>query len=468
MEFQSKKISFRKEEFEVYIQPKYNIYTKKIIGGEALVRWRHSKKGMLSPADFIPMFEKNSAILMKKYQLDHSFLELEVKESIYEKDCSFVYHELEQLEDLGFKILMDNFGSGHSSFHMLKEAPVDVLKLDLKFLSGSDEKHRADKILAAMMYMARLIGIPVIAEGVETKEQVELLKEIRCDMAQGYYFSRPIPAEEFIKLLLLQEEGEDMIGWGCDEKQYCSYVRTKGRKPDQKGTILLVDEAGINREILYTLFKDTCTLVPATDIKEAEAIITENDKTIDLILMDVLFIKENLIDRWRKKLGGANIPVVAMTQSDDVSQVIFALQSGAVDYIAKPYIPQIVTSRVHYLLETSAKIKKIAKERKNYQYRASLDQMTQLYNKVTMEQLTNDLLRSRSGQKHALLVFDVDNFKEINDTGGHLVGDEIIRQVSSFIMMNFRHEDLIGRIGGDEFAVLMKVVQSRQQVCENS
>ncbi len=237
------------DQFKVYIQPKYDIATGEIVGGEALVRWLHPGKGFVNPNDFIPYFEKNGFIsnmdqyiwknvavylencvkerkrvlpisvnasridfyrdnlyehftdLLKEYHLASKYLELEVTESAYTKDEDVIYSTLEQLQRAGITILIDDFGSGYSSFNMMKQAPVDVLKLDMEFLRGLDGNGRGKTIVKHMVQLAQDLMIPVIAEGVETREHVELLQEIGCDYAQGYYYSKPVPLEEYDRMV---------------------------------------------------------------------------------------------------------------------------------------------------------------------------------------------------------------------------------------------------------------------------
>ncbi|MBO5372405.1 MAG: EAL domain-containing protein [Lachnospiraceae bacterium] len=233
------------EQFKVYVQPKFDVTTGKVVGGEALVRWERPGHGFVKPEEFIPFFEQSGFIssmdryiwkkvagylddcvrqgkkvlpisvnasridfyrdnlyehfidLLKEYNLASKYLELEVTESAYATDEDIIYTTLEQLQDAGVTILIDDFGSGYSSFNMMKEAPVDVLKLDMVFLKDIDKNGRGKTIVKHMVQLANELMIPVIAEGVETKEHVELLQEIGCDYAQGYYFSRPIPIEEY-------------------------------------------------------------------------------------------------------------------------------------------------------------------------------------------------------------------------------------------------------------------------------
>ena len=241
--------AFLNHEFVIYIQPKNSLETGEIVGGEALVRWIHPQKGKVAPNKFIPLFEKHGLIAqldqlvleltcrqlaewkengmkivpisvnmsrmdfynpniceqvidtVNKYHLDAQYIEFEVTESAYSSDMEVTYQVLKELQGHGFRILMDDFGSGYSSLNMLKDAPIDVLKLDLFFLSDSLETSRSRKIIEAIIHLAREIHMPVIAEGVENKEQLDFLQEVECECAQGYYFSRPIPCENFRKLL---------------------------------------------------------------------------------------------------------------------------------------------------------------------------------------------------------------------------------------------------------------------------
>lgn len=234
-------------EFVMYLQPKHSIKTGRIIGAEALARWQHPTKGMISPGDFIPVFEENGFILkldtfiweeacarirswidngitpvpisvnvsreylqtydvvekitelLKKYDIPISLLELEITESI---DGVGVEDIVKKMKDAGFTMLMDDFGSGYSSLNMLKTTQFDVLKIDRSFLSEFMESARGRKIIEHTISMSQDIGLDIIAEGVETIEQAEFLSECGCDSAQGFYYSKPIPVAEFDKRLV--------------------------------------------------------------------------------------------------------------------------------------------------------------------------------------------------------------------------------------------------------------------------
>ena len=244
----SMKSALENHEFVVYYQPKYGLSDNQIAGAEALVRWKHPERGMISPGEFIPVFERNGFItkldyyvweqtciqlrrwldegkqplpisvnlsrislynkevvevicdLVDKYQIPRSLFQVELTESAYNTNPKAVQEMMQRLREEGFYILMDDFGSGYSSLNVLKDIVVDVLKMDMKFFSGDDKEGRGENIMAAVIRMAKWLNMPVVAEGVERIEQVEFLRSIGCEYVQGYYFAKPMPVEEYEKL----------------------------------------------------------------------------------------------------------------------------------------------------------------------------------------------------------------------------------------------------------------------------
>lgn len=241
--------ALEERQFSVYIQPKYNIAENRIVGGEALVRWFHPQKGMVSPGDFIPVFEKNGFIipldyyvweetcrfiselkkkgfstvpisvnvsrahfygkelrdkleeLIKKYELSVDDIELEITETICAEDPDIIYKRIRELQTAGFKIAMDDFGSGYSSLNMLKEMPLDIIKMDLKFLDGGDDEKKSRTILGTLINLAKSMNLYVVMEGVETEEQVKFLQSIGTPCAQGYFYSRPVDCATYETML---------------------------------------------------------------------------------------------------------------------------------------------------------------------------------------------------------------------------------------------------------------------------
>lgn len=231
----------------VYYQPKYSIQCDKptLKSAEALIRWKHPEFGMISPGDFIPLFESNGLIqkldryvwkeaarqvgewkktygisvpvsvnvsrmdiyypklrddfkeLLKENGLETNELMIEITESAYADNADQLVNVIENLRSDGFVIEMDDFGSGYSSLNMLTTIPIDALKMDMKFIRNMQKDEKSMKLVELVLDIAKFLQVPVIAEGVETEEQLMLLKERGCDIIQGYYFSKPVPAEEF-------------------------------------------------------------------------------------------------------------------------------------------------------------------------------------------------------------------------------------------------------------------------------
>lgn len=236
-------------QFMMYLQPKYSIVKNEIIGAEALVRWKNPERGMIYPDQFIPIIEENGFIkkvdyyiweeacrflkkcedagfsscpvsvnvsrihllddecidvldgLIDKYKIPKGVLELEITESA---DTQQISMKVLQLKEDGFTLLMDDFGSGYSSLNILLETPFDVIKLDRKFMENMMVSGKGRLILEQVAGMVNKLELGLLAEGVETKEQIELLKSIGCDQVQGYFYAKPMPQEEFFELLKKQ------------------------------------------------------------------------------------------------------------------------------------------------------------------------------------------------------------------------------------------------------------------------
>lgn len=233
-------------QFKMYLQPKFSITRNQIVGAEALVRWIHSERGMIYPNEFIPVIEENGFIrevdyfiwseaaafirqcaeigvtdcpisvnvsrvhlqdnackkvlqdIIEGQGIKKDLLELEITETVNDQQISQKAYELK--ED-GFKLLMDDFGSGYSSLNILLETPFDVIKLDKKFIENMMVSDKGKLILEQVVTMADRLGLGLLAEGVETEEQVNVLRRIGCDLVQGYYYAKPMPVEDFFALL---------------------------------------------------------------------------------------------------------------------------------------------------------------------------------------------------------------------------------------------------------------------------
>ena len=242
------------DEFVVYLQPKFDINTEKVKGAEALIRWNYKKREFLSPVKFVPFFEKDGTIgkiddivlnkvcralsewkkegkalypisvnlsrsrlydasliddltkIVDSYGVDHSFIDFELTESASYDNREQMIHVLNSLRNRGFKISMDDFGTGYSSFSLLTEMPLDTLKIDKSFVDKIGTDNDSDKDIAVIRHiisLAKELNFTCLAEGAEEKPQVDKLRELCCEVIQGYYYSKPIPIEEYEERYLI-------------------------------------------------------------------------------------------------------------------------------------------------------------------------------------------------------------------------------------------------------------------------
>ena len=244
--------AIKEKQFVVYYQPKFNIRGDKPVlsSAEALIRWNHPVKGLISPGVFIPLFEekglieqldlyvwKEAAAQIRKWKeelgkyvpvsvnvsrvdlfdptlvdtlinitkengLANSDLLLEITESAATEEINIIIDKINELRMLGFKIEIDDFGTGYSSLSMINKIPLDALKIDMIFIRNAFTSQNDNQMIKIIIDIASYLKVPTIAEGVETIEQVAVLKTLGCDIVQGYYFSKPIPADEFKKFII--------------------------------------------------------------------------------------------------------------------------------------------------------------------------------------------------------------------------------------------------------------------------
>ena len=246
----------KNKEFQVYLQPKYSTKGEKLSGAEALVRWIHPVEGFIPPFRFIPIFEGNGFILqlddymitevarqqakwieegktiipisvnisrahfsredlaehicelVDQFNIPHDVIELELTESAFFDDKEMLLKTLKKLKEFGFTLSMDDFGAGYSSLNSLKELPLDVVKLDAEFFRNPDSDGRGDLIVGDTIALAKKLNMRIVAEGIETREQVDFLATKDCDLIQGYYFAKPMPIAEFEEKMTLDSDNQ--------------------------------------------------------------------------------------------------------------------------------------------------------------------------------------------------------------------------------------------------------------------
>lgn len=611
--------ALKNEEFDVYFQPQYTYSEKKLFGAEALVRWIHPEKGIINPGTFIPLFEKNGFIveidqyvwektcqylhqwaqknngtppipvsvnisrfdidsldlptvfsnLLEKYQIPVSFLNLEITESAYVESPEQLLDTVRRLQTLGFTIEMDDFGSGYSSLNSLKDVPVDILKLDLRFLQ-SENSDRGGNILNSIARMARWLGLPIIAEGVETKQQADFLTSIGCDNMQGYLFSKPLPVPQFEELLwntdtdsierteiIIDNEHTNQF-WGTDSQitlLFNNFVGAAAIYEYSPGTVEIIrvnnnyfkvtqiDRVSFNdyrtNLLEHLLDSDKQVLVSTLE----HAIETAEDTECEICLQPAgtrltdlwILLRIHLVARsansyifyciiedsskkrelsWQEKRYRIISELThimtfdycvnddlmleyidhkeagykekrryhyidsyldsdeCVIDSRDISsfkeflfQAISAVNSGSFEcranyfgtgscWIRYNWISVINEgSHVDHVVGWIANIEDEVAIRNM----ANFDSMTGLFNRSSTEKQINLLLKDPEAKVNSIFaLLDIDNFKTINDSFGHKVGDDALEKFGALLKSSCRNTDIVGRIGGDEFILLYR------------
>lgn len=479
-------------QFEIYLQPKYSIMDNSLAGAEALVRWNHPEWGFQSPAQFIPLFEQNGFITrldqyiwdracaviqqwdakgcppiavsvnvsradiynvdvvdillrtVEKYGLSASRLHLEITESAYTEKPEQIIQTVSQLRELGFVIELDDFGSGYSSLNMLHNMPVDVLKLDMKFIQSETAKPISQGIMHFIMELARWMNLSVVAEGVETKEQLERLQEIGCDYVQGYYFARPMPVDEFEDLL--RDSGE-AAGTGKLDKKL---------EESQKRLILIADEDENCRREARETFTGIFDVLEASDNKTALKFMGDYEDELAAVILSMTLGGQDepfVLETIQKERRLWSIPVIATSPADEQAEEK-ALELGVADFAGKPYSRKGIWKRVIRAMD----MKIFAERERALMEEAYRDYMTGLLNRRGFLSAVRALRQDDAPL--AVYLFDLDNLKEVNDTLGHAAGDRLISKFAQLLGYQTRGTDILARYGGDEFIVVMKQMNS--------
>lgn len=487
--------ALKEEQFEVYLQPKYAIRDDRLVGAEALVRWNHPEWGFQSPAHFIPLFESNgfitkldqyvwdkacavirewdnrgyapisvsvnvsradiynadiADILMKivqKYDLPPSRLHLEITESAYTENPDQIIDTVSQLRKRGFVIEMDDFGSGYSSLNMLNKMPIDILKLDMEFIQSETAKPVNQGILHFIMGLAHWMNLSVVAEGVETREQLERLREIGCDYVQGYYFARPMPAGEFEKLVKSQQIP------GEEERENLNRPWTEDAQ-----LLLIADEDPLYRKEVRKTFEGRFQIMEAGDSSTVLECIENYANRIAAVILSLTLNGPDgfpVLGELQRKKETWNIPVIA-TAISDMRMEGKALELGADDFAGKPHLQSSLWKRTLRILGMNA-----SRERERIlKDEACQDYLTGLLNRRGLEAAVEAVRKEDAPL--AVYLFDLDNLKYINDTFGHVEGDHLIIEFSRILRSHTRGSDILARYGGDEFVAVMRQMWSEE------
>lgn len=479
------------KQFAVYLQPKYDLQHNRLAGAEALVRWIHPEWGFLSPGEFIPLFEKNGFIprldeyvweqtcallrqwqeqgehllpvsvnvsradmylsdlpdtlegLTKQYEIDPAYLHLEVTETAYAENPGQIVSTVAELRKRGFVVELDDFGSGYSSLSMLSEMAVDILKLDMRFIRSELAKSPEQSILNDVVAMAHRMGLQVVAEGMETREQMNRLQVVGCDYGQGYFLAKPMPVPEFETLWRTQRIS--------DEERADMEETAPAHWASGMCTLLVADEDAAYREKVCRELGETYRVLEADSARDAITLLRSPKENVRALILSMTLPEngaETLLHTMRQEAIW-EVPVLATIPNGEMIQEP-TMVMGTDDFLCKCHPMFDLQRRVRRLLDIAQALERERALKKE----ASRDFLTGLLNRRGLQGAL-DALRGEE-LPLAYCIFDLDDLKKINDTWGHDAGDRVLRAFAELLCRKTRGEDIQCRYGGDEFVLVLK------------
>lgn len=507
--------AFDNNEFCFYLQPQCNAATGAIVGAEALVRWNHPKYGVVSPGRFVPMLEQAGQIsrldvfvwrsvvrmlarweregrnlvpisvnvsmvdidqmdvadtltgLLNEYDVDARLLQAEITESAVARNLSKVESTIRKLHADNIAVLMDDFGSAYSSLNMLKDINVDVIKLDMKFIDlDEDNASKGLKIVESVVNMARKLRLLVIAEGAQTKQQVDQLLSVGCRYIQGYYFHEPLPVGRMEKLLA--ERPDDRHFWDMsNDFMHGSYVPVNGRTMLETSTlaastfeILANGVAELSRLNVKTgeyraVKRDGILPTPETDDFEtyvqtliAERVVHPDDADRFRADMDLASLRSLLFSQ-KSAFGVYRSEVLART-----GIISFAVIPSRECSESDPWAVVMVGRNLP--IESFVRLN-------GEEYRR--DSLTGLLNRNAFDDDV-EFIQATHDKPLTVMYIDLIGLHEINNHLGHARGDVVLCELADAARAYFG-DDNIYRIGGDEFVIISfahSMAQSARQM----
>ncbi len=513
-------------EFQVFYQPKFDIRgdVPVLVSAEALVRWIHPELGFINPGVFIPLFESNGLIqqldyyvwkeaasqirkwkeqyglsvsvsvnisridmydpelipkltaLVEENGLEPEELPLEITESAYTKDSEQIIETVSKLRIQGFRIEMDDFGTGYSSLNMISTLPIDILKIDMLFIRSAFDYRKDIRMLELIMDIADYISVPVIAEGVETEEQLQALKALGCEYVQGFYFSKPVPADKFNEFLeekkkYLEEvaaktgdlELPDPFSSDHHSRLSLRHAAEFEKIYKEKNTELFNIVQALSQEYFsiyyvdletesfkeYRMNEDTHQLRPEL---EGEDFFGDTTDSVQLNVYDA--DRDKALHIWSKE----NL-LKELENNNTYSTSYRIMMNGRPVYVSVRVMQMKEKGSQHIVIGISNIDAQMQREREfaQAQEMAVKDPLTGVKNKFAYTQAEERIDRSFADGTEtglALVFCDINGLKDVNDSKGHAAGDQYIKNACKRICETFKHSPVY-RVGGDEFIAIL-------------
>ena len=490
-------LALKNGEFIVFMQPKIRLSDNRIVAAEALIRWKHPQKGMLTPDTFIPLlneyqlcpkydlylleqvcrqiaqwirrgwmplpvsinlsaetlrdhsFAASFAELCEKYSVDPELIELELPASVLQNAPQELLPAVEQIHRYNFRCALDNFGDGAIPLNFLRDLNVDTIKLDQNLLSSENNNRRNRFMVEAILKLATQMQIHTVAEGIDNASQVQYLKQAGCDMVQGYYYFLPMPMEEFCSKVF--HEGQPGYADHAENSMTPSVQQHTFNKVTMFSLQTAADEITFSN-LFSPVQEGRCVISNATSLFQHSVLIHENDHK-DFF---------HLLERCQKEDGWVEDTIRFYTANGRYEWLEIHMHRES----SLPNEEMIISG-------TLVNMAGLKNEVNQWKEKANRDVLTGLYNREFFEHTASSALEKGTLSGSAIVFVDIDDFKRINDTLGHMVGDDVIRSIAKRLLGAFRHTDVVARYGGDEFVVFVNgisradLAKRLQQFCES-
>jgi diguanylate cyclase (GGDEF)-like protein len=529
-----------RDELVLLFQPVISVADGSVAAVEALVRWQHPTRGLLGPRDFVPVAEESDLIVsigtwvieeacaqMRRWHEAHparlgvpvsvnvsarqlspslvdvvsgaleqsgiepSQLALEITESLLIEHTDSSQEVLAALEALGVAIVLDDFGTGYSSLGYLNKFPLGQLKLDRTFIAELAREPRSAKIVAATIDMARALGMTVVAEGVESEDQLEVLRRLGCDYAQGFLFARPEAPDAILTRLRAAYERDRQIAASPPQRDKFSGRALRSARPEDP---LRRQQLAIGRLAGWLFLAGSVAALPPELILGMPALPIIIALTVSGVLIGLCFLRvpwDRISEGWLNVavIAGTlkvTLSVVALGRHGAVLQPIYLVIATATAYAFHSrrviaghlfVIAAVMTVPVWRSDSTQGRVsltmisiivliticvviaylrEMLEGSAAELRELASCDPLTEVGNyRLLHERLDAEIARhDRDKAPLAVLLIDLDRFKQVNERRGHAAGDDVLRRVARTLRETVRPQDTVARQGGDEFAVL--------------
>ena len=475
--------SMKNGDFIVYLQPQIRLGDRRIAGAEALIRWRHPQRGLLAPATFVPLLQEYRKIyqldlylfeaicqtlanwkkkglelcpisvnlsretldvdhfldsyanLCQTYHVSPELIEFELAESYLLENAQKISALIGEIRSHGFHCSLDNFGKSFIPLDLLRELDVDAIKLDRSFFYGENNNRRNRFIIEAILKMAAQMHIRTVAEGIDNDSQVQYLQQAACDMIQGFHYFRPMPVEDFEKTAY-----QDGI---------LRYVEPEGSRPVAAAQHPVVQQAS-SSIVMFSYLPDEDRVI----FSDAFSPILENQLVFSnalALFRGTSLIHENdrddffhLLNRCRKEEGWVKNAIRFYASEGRYEWLEVHLYTENSPPVGSTHISGTLVNMAGWTNEVN-----------RWKEKANRDALTGLFNREYFEQFSRNALEKDSLVSAAIVFIDIDDFKHVNDTLGHMFGDDILCCVAKRVLGIFRHTDIVARYGGDEFVVFV-------------